>query len=189
VIEWLVIPAGAAASWVGAAAALDVYGRLAAPRGDGAYDAMVVAGCRVFPDGRPSAALARRVGVAAALFQQGAAPRIVLTGGPSVGAPISEARAAAALCERLGVPARHLVLEEASTTTLENAAFAARLIPDARAVLVVSDCAHLFRCRRMFGRHFARVDVAGSVPPRRARAQLALREVGAIVRHGLAGRL
>ncbi len=85
------------------------------------------------------------------------------------------------------MPEAALVLEEASRTTAENAAFAARLIQGE--VLVVSDSYHAFRCRRMFRRHFAHADAVGVPPAGLARARLALREVLAVVRHGLVGGL
>lgn len=174
-------------AWVAAAVWLELYGVRARP--DGAYDAVVVAGCRVHADGRPSGALVRRVEVAAAMYHRGHAPRIVLTGGIGKDAPVSEAYAAARLCEALGVPTGALVLEELSTTTLENAAFAANVGSPEWTVLVVSDTAHLYRCRRMFGRRFRAAHVVGATPPRWARIKLALREAGAVVRHGVRGDL
>lgn len=171
--------------WGAAAAALDAHGRRQVPCRT--YDALVVAGCRVYPSGRPSHALARRVRLAVDLWHQGVAPRIVLTGGPSVGAPISEARAAAELCAAWGVAPERLILEERSTTTLENAAFAAALFQGD--VLVVSDTAHVFRCRRMFRRHFPHADAVGTAASGWPRARLALREVFAVIRHGVQGNL
>jgi uncharacterized SAM-binding protein YcdF (DUF218 family) len=185
-IEWVLVPGTAVLAWGAAAAWLDAHGQRPHAQGR-TYDALVVAGCRVFPDGRPSHALARRVAVAVELWQRGVAPRIVLTGGPSVGAPISEAEAAARLCEAWGVPRERLVLEEKSTSTLENARFAAELLQGE--VLVVSDAAHVFRCRRMFRRHFAHADAVGALGPRGPRVRLALREVFAVVRHASFGHL
>ena len=43
--------------------------------------AIVVLGARVRPDGRPSAALERRMRVAISLYQAGVAPRLLLSGG------------------------------------------------------------------------------------------------------------
>lgn len=165
---------------------LDARGRRPIPRER--YDALIVAGCRVMPDGRPSPALARRVRRAAALYHEGYAPRIVLTGG--VGQPpppLTEAEASARLCVALGVPEAALVREGRSRTTLENAAFAAELIEGE--VLVISDACHAFRCQRMFAVHFAHADAVGVIAPRRARIRLALREVLAVVGHGVQGRL
>lgn len=184
-VEWLAVPGIVAAAWAGGAVALDAHGRRAVP--ERVYDALIVAGCRVFPDGRPSAALVRRADLAAELFHRGRAPTIVFTGGRNLGAPVSEARAAARVCEARGVPAGAILLEERSVDTLQNAAFAAELVQGE--VLLVSDAAHLYRARRMFLRHFARVDVAGALPPPRSRARMALREVASLVRHAALGHL
>jgi uncharacterized SAM-binding protein YcdF (DUF218 family) len=115
------------------------------------------------------------------LWVEGRAPRIVLTGGTAPGTPHSEARAAALRCVAQGVPHAALVLEERSTSTRENAAFAAELVRGE--VLVVSDAAHAFRCRRAFARHFARADAVGAAPRGWPRARNALREAFAVWRH------
>ncbi|MBX2801161.1 MAG: YdcF family protein [Myxococcales bacterium] len=174
----------AALAWSVAAIWLDARGHRPAPPGP--YDAIVVPGCRVMPDGRPSGALARRVRRAVALYHDGAAPRIVLTGGLGDG-PITEAEAAARMCQGLGVEERALVREGASTTTYENAAFAARLVSGR--VLVVTDSYHAFRCQRMFRRFFEDAEAVGVTPPTRSRWRHAFREVLSVVKHAVAGRL
>ncbi len=171
--------------WLAGALALDAYGRWARP--SGSYDAIVVAGCGTRPDGRPSPALARRTARAVRLWKQGRASRIVLTGGPSRG-PKSEARAAADHARKLGVPSSVLVLEERSTSTEENARFAAALVPGAR-VLVVSDTYHVFRCQRVFGRHFTGARAVGAPARLRHRLPGAFREVVAVGAYAVTGRL
>ncbi len=139
------------------------------------------------PDGRPSHALARRVRLAAEQFHAGLAPQIVCTGGLGEG-PCSEAATAGDMLVELGVPRHAVILEDRSTTTEENARFAAELAHGD--VLVVTDCYHAFRCQRMFGRHFRSADAIGAVPADpKTRARMALREALAVLRHGLAGRL
>ena len=136
------------------------------------------------PDGRPSAALSRRVRLAVDLFHQGYASQMVLTGGfGEPPPPLSEAEAAARLCVQWGVPKSALHREEASRDTLQNAEFAARLVSGH--VLVVSDTYHAFRCARVFGRHFEHADAVGVPPPDGQRVRLALREVLNLVRHAV----
>jgi len=152
------------------------------------FDAVVVAGCRVMASGRPSPALAHRVRRAVALYEAGHARRLVFTGG--VGDfPPSEARAAADLAISLGVPASAIVLEDRSTSTEENARFAAELIGADASILVVSSAYHVFRCERVFGRHFAQVTGAGAIENPRPRIRGALREVLAVLSYGVLGRL
>lgn len=170
---------GALAGW------LDWLGQRAPP--DGTWDAIVVAGCRVGPDGRPSIALQRRTARAVDLWKEGRAPRVLFTGG--VGRyPPSEARAAATFAEGLGLPPDAVLLEDASTSTEENARFSAERHGFTR-VLVVTDAWHVFRARRVFARYFTEVAGAGSNGRLDARVVGALREVLAVVYYGVTGRL
>lgn len=162
-----------ASAWTVAAVAIDLAGSRPPP--SGAFDAIVVLGCRVMQDGRPSPALARRARHAARLWHEGRAPIVVVTGGVGDHPP-SEARAAAAVARELGVPEHALVLEERSTSTAENARFARELV-DARRVLLVTDGFHALRAARLFARHFDEVAVAPVTAGPYVRARGALREV------------
>jgi len=173
------------ALYLGAAYYIDRRG-LREPPDDG-FDAIVVLGCRVFADGRPSLSLRRRTERAVELWRRGLAPTIVLTGGTGE-APISEAAAAAAIARGLGVPGEALVLEERSTTTEENAREAAAVAGVDR-VLVVTDSYHALRAERVFRRYFARAVGAGCRGPTRPRIRGALREVVALASYGVRGRL
>lgn len=171
--------------WAVVAGALDRYGQRSAPAG--AWDAIVVAGCRVRPDGTASPALKRRTELAVELWREGRAPKIVLTGGVGKNPP-SEARAAAAYAKGLGVPDDALVLEEKSTSTDENARYAADLIGRQR-VLVVTDAYHVFRAERVFRRYFEDVRGVGSIGGTTVRVRGALREVAAVAVYAVLGRL
>lgn len=178
---------GGSLVWIVLALGLDRYGQ-ARPAPEGRWDAIVVLGCRVYPDGRPSVALSRRVRAAAELYAAGRAETIVLTGG--VGdSGFTEAEVAAELAESLGVPRTALVLEGRSTSTEENAEFAAALI-EGRRVVVVTDAYHVVRSERVFGRYFDEVSMVGTVSPRWwPRSRGALREVVAIAGYAVRGRL
>jgi uncharacterized SAM-binding protein YcdF (DUF218 family) len=175
----------AAVLWSLGAYGLDTWGRLQAPRGT--YDAIVVAGCRVAADGRPSPALQSRVRRAVELWEEGYARRIVFTGGLGTYPP-TEAQAAAEFAESLGVPRRVMVLEDESTSTEENAKNAAKAL-DADRVLVVTDAYHVFRARRVFDRHFDKVDAVGSTYGYMSRIQGAYREVLAVAGYAARGSL
>lgn len=155
---------------------------------DEPYDAIIVCGARVYASGRPSTALVERVKVAAALYEQGAAPIVVTTGGAAESS-LSEAEAAASTAVLLGVPQDAIVIEARSTSTEENARFAAEQV-SARRVLVVTDGYHVFRAERVFGRYFEQVRGVGSHNPYRwPRVRGAVREVAALVGYGVLGRL
>jgi uncharacterized SAM-binding protein YcdF (DUF218 family) len=121
-------------------------------------EAMVVLGGGVFApsDGNPDIDLgegADSVWYAAKLFRAGKAPWVVLTGGrTSSHYQYSEARAMAAFIEDLGVPSDHLLLEEESQTTRENAAFTARLLNarGIRHILLLTPALHMPRSVDLF---------------------------------------
>ena len=168
-------------TWLGIAVYLDLYGQRTLPQGE--YDAAIVPGCAVRKDGTASGALARRTQHAIQLWREGRVQSIVLTGG--IGRhPPSEAQVAARIAESAGVPAAALILEEASTTTAENAQFSAKLLPKMQewSVVVTTDGYHCWRCRRLFARHYASVETAGSTPEGRLRIRGALREVFSIIK-------
>lgn len=174
-----------AALWVGFALGLDTWGRTRSP--EGPWDAIVVAGCRVDPSGQPSPALAARVRLAVARWQDGAAPTLVFTGGVGTYPP-SEAEAAASLAERLGVPREAMVLEARSTSTEENARYSADALVAGR-ILVVTDAYHVFRARRVFARYYPEVDAVGSTYGRWSRFRGAMREVLAVAGYAARGGL
>lgn len=171
--------------WGLAAAALDAHGRRAVV--EGSWDAIVVAGCRVYPDGEPSPALRRRTERAVRLWREEKAPVIVFTGGVGRNPP-SEAQVAGAVARSMGVPEEAILLEDRSTSTEENARLAATLI-DARRVLVVTDSYHVFRTRRVFARYFEEVGGAGSVGTPWPRFVGSFREVVAVAYYWSKGRL
>jgi len=167
--------------WLLSALFLDAYGRR--PLTNHTYDAIVVPGCAVRSDGSASGALTRRTNHAVELWHAAVAPRIVLTGGVGRYSP-AEAEVAAKLAQAAGVPREALLLESQSTTTEENARLSAALGDEMAHwhIVVTTDGYHCWRCKRLFGRHFARVETAGSTPGSRLRVRGALREVFSILK-------
>lgn len=166
--------------WVAAAVVLDFSGQRPDPPGP--WDAIIVAGCPVLPNGLPSESLKRRTMKAVRLWQNRVAPIIIVTGG---GQP-SEAEVAATYARQQGIPDRALLLESRSSTTLENARFARALTRAAR-IIVVTDAYHVYRCERFFRKYFAEVTAVGVVSPPWQRAKGAFREAIAIGYFGLRG--
>lgn len=184
-LRWAIL--GGVVSWTVMSWSLDRYGRERPPP-QGRWDAIVVLGCRVYPDGQPSKALARRVDMAVELYTAGRAATIVLTGGKGDSGPV-EAEVAAARAESLGVPRAAMVLETQSTSTEQNAELAAEAIAGRR-VVVVTDAYHVLRSERVFARYFDEVAVVGTVSPNwGARVRGALREVVALAGYAAQGRL
>lgn len=114
-------------------------------------DVIVVLGCRIGPEGRPSAAALRRVEHAARIFRQRPGARVIVAGGRRWHG-LSESEALRrALLDR-GVPDRAIVREDWSLSTLENARYVAHLLRDSgcRHVSVVTCDWHMTRAQHCF---------------------------------------
>jgi uncharacterized SAM-binding protein YcdF (DUF218 family) len=181
----LVLGAACGAGWSLVAATLDLQG--GDPPAEPRYDAIVVAGAGVMPGGVPSDALYARTRAATDLYLAGYAPLLALTGGIGDWGP-AESVVAEQLALGWGVPPGAIVREERSTSTEENAVLLRELLGD-RSVLVVTDRYHVWRCERVFRRHFSRADAVGTTSPPYIRARGAMREVLAIPWYGVTGRL
>lgn len=173
-------------AWLAAAVALDLTADRTPPAGT--FGAVVVAGCRVNANGAASDCLRLRAETGAQLVLDGHADTLVLTGGVGTYPP-SEAEAAARVARSMGVPESAMILEDRSTSTEENAAYAAARLGPKTSVLVVTDAWHTHRTERVFGRYFAIADTVGVDATMRRRPRGALREVLAVIYYGLRGRL
>ena len=129
-----------------------------------AADAIVVLGCRVGASGS-AAALVRRLDRGVRLFQDGAAPVLLLSGGGA--GPVPEAEVMRRMALARGVPEAALITEPGSRNTFENACESARLLRSRRerSVLLVSDRAHLPRAALLFRLAGLRIAGWAGVPP------------------------
>ena len=139
-------------------------------------DAIVVLGCR------GSVGLMRRLDRGIGLFQQGAAPLLVLSGGGAGSVPEAEIMRCIALDR--GVPETALLVETGSRDTVGNARETAQLLRarGRRWVLLVSDRAHLPRAALLFRLAGLRIAGWAGARPSSLRWELgtALRECAAL---------
>jgi uncharacterized SAM-binding protein YcdF (DUF218 family) len=143
-------------------------------------DVAVILGAALRADGSPGPALLRRIDTGVALFRQGRAGHLLLSGGVRRHdrTEASEMRRAALAA---GVPEDCLTVEDRSRDTLENALFC-RPILAARGwtrVLLVTDAYHLPRALYTFRRFGVAARAAAAAPPAPVAAALAagVREV------------
>ena len=117
-------------------------GRQGTSQAMGAVDAIVVLGAPVGPT------LEERVRAGVALWQQGVAPRMILSG------IAPEAPTMARMASQLGVPEAALWIEDRARSTQENALRSAELLRAAglRSALVVTTPYHLRRAMALFRR-------------------------------------
>lgn len=113
-------------------------------------DVILILGAAVWPDGQPSPILLSRVQAGVALYRQGYAPRMLLSGGLGK-LPPSEAEAMRRVAVSMGVPPEDILVEDQSLSTLANIRNSAEIMAARgwRSVLLVSDPYHMFRACRM----------------------------------------
>jgi vancomycin permeability regulator SanA len=116
-------------------------------------DAAVVFGCRVYADGRLSAALEDRVRTGVELYRQGLVRHLVMTGGPGNG-DIHETQAMRQFAIDAGVPARCILVDEGGWDTDHSVASTVPLCEKLglRRVLAVSHDFHLPRIKLTYAR-------------------------------------
>jgi uncharacterized SAM-binding protein YcdF (DUF218 family) len=111
-------------------------------------DAIVVLGAAQW-NGRPSPVLQARLDRAIALYHEGFAPYLVLTGGSWPDDAPSEAAVGRDYALAQGVPSEAILLEDQSHTTVENLHGAQTVLTTTQSlnILLVSDPFHMARAR------------------------------------------
>ncbi len=148
------------------------------------FDAAIVLGASLRPDGTPSAALERRVRHGAALCLSGRAGHLVMAGG-AVAHARPEALAMRDLALALGLAPARVMVEDRSRNTIENALYTLPLAHAHgwRRLAVVTDLYHLPRALYVFrrlGQPVAGLAVPPPRPPGRDWLLAGLREVPAL---------
>ena len=117
------------------------------------FDAAIVLGAMVRPDGSPSRALERRVRHAVALALAGRVHHLLMTGGP-VRHPLPEAWAMRELAVAAGLAPERVVVEDRARNTIDNARLSAVIVAERgwRRLAVVTDAYHLPRALYVFRR-------------------------------------
>ncbi len=109
-------------------------------------DAAIVLGAGVFR-GRPSPVLRARIDHAVGLYNAGTVDKIIFTGGIGRNDTLSEAEVSANYAEGRGVDPADILLEDKSTSTIENLRFASEIGEEAGidSYLIVSTPYHMLR--------------------------------------------
>lgn len=113
-------------------------------------DAIVVMGAAQY-DGRPSPIFAARLDHAIALYHEGIASRLIVTGGKREGDRTTEAASARLYAIQRDVPDRAILVEDQSRTTLQSIRLVSVLMHEhgLQSAVFVSDPSHMLRVLRM----------------------------------------
>ena len=132
-------------------------------------------GCRF--NGQLNEASCARVEHGVHLFQQGLAPRLILSGGRWAPHRPTCAPRMKALALSLGMPAEQIIVEDRSTSTAENAREVTRLLraDGTTAILLVTSPLHMRRAKLCFERQG--VEVSSAPTPRMGHEALLAKEV------------
>jgi uncharacterized SAM-binding protein YcdF (DUF218 family) len=117
----------------------------------GRVDTVIVLGCGIWPDGRPTLSLIERLDKAIAYYKENPHVTLIVSGGKGPNEPYSEAQAMETYLLERGIPQEKILKEDQSTSTRENFEFSRRLmnVPnDARVRIVfVTNDFHILRSR------------------------------------------
>lgn len=94
----------------------------------GKVDTVIVLGCGIWPDGRPTLSLIERLDKAVAYHRDNPHVRIIVSGGQGPNEPFSEAQAMETYLIDQGIPPEKIIKEDQSTSTRENFEFSRRLL-------------------------------------------------------------
>lgn len=106
-------------------------------------DCILVLGCSVRADGSPSAMLAERLQTGVALYEAGAAPKLLMSGDNGT-VQYNEVAAMSRYALDKGVPAHDIFLDYAGFSTYESA-YRASAIFQAKKIIIVTQKYHLYR--------------------------------------------
>lgn len=144
----LALVALVALGWIASAASVVVWSHRDTRR---PADAIVVLGAAQYV-GRPSPVLKARLDHGIALYKEGLAPRLIVTGGRGTGDTTSEAAVSKKYARRLGVPDTSITLEDRGRTTSASMRAVALMLRGRHPadsvrprVVLVSDPFHMFR--------------------------------------------
>lgn len=133
-------------------------------------DYLIVLGCRIWPDGRPTLALVNRLDRAVEYYSRNPDVKIIVSGGQGSDEPMPEAEAMAEYLVAKGIPEDSIIRETRSSSTMENFRFSRALISEdfdepVKLVFVTSDF-HVLRARILAGRNgFKAYAISAPTPP------------------------
>jgi len=129
---------------------LAIYGNRGSPTFN--EDVIIVLGAGTRTE-HPRSPLARRLNTAVYYFERNPNAYVIVCGGLGERAAITEAEAMARHLYERGIPRERILLEDLSTSTMENLTFAQEILnehfPDGFTAVVISNDFHMFRAVSM----------------------------------------
>lgn len=130
----------------------------------GPYEAILVLGAAVHPDGTPSPILAHRIDEAIELYEHGVAPKIIMSGDDESDQSYDEVQVMKAYAVAHGVPSEDVFCDHAGICTYDSL-YRARMVFMVNRLVVVTQSYHLYRA--LFDARALGIDAVG-VPSNRS---------------------
>lgn len=110
-------------------------------------DVILVLGARSYIDGKYNPCLEARVSHAAALYKEGYAAKLLVSGGDDIEDNVNEAETMKKIAIERGVDAKDILLEKAATSTYENFLLSQKILMEKglNKVIVVTEPFHMMR--------------------------------------------
>ena len=132
----------------------DPYTHRAQLAGEPSY--VIVLGCGIWPDGRPTLSLTNRLDRALAYYREYPGITLIVSGGKGPNEPFPEAQAMKDYLVARGVPDNQVIEENRSTSTRENFEFSRQIMEERQAdsykIVFVTNDFHVFRSRILASR-------------------------------------
>lgn len=145
-------------------------------------DYIIILGSRTHKN-IPSFAMAHRVIASLKYIKENPNAQVVLTGGKTSSAEISEAEIMLGLLQKKGVEPNRIIIENRSKNTYQNLKYSSSLIDIDKKVLIVSSEFHLFRAKLIAAKiGYKDVGTAASKTPRLLLPHYLLREYLAVIK-------
>ena len=145
---------------------------------------IIVLGAGIKADGTPTWALANRLDAAHAYYEAHPGYQLIVSGGQGRFEPIPEAHSMARYLQDRGVPGHDILVEDRSTSTMENFAYSLPILREAgwngEPVLFATNDFHLFRSRMLARRNGIDAYGIGAATPPVIRMNVYLREFFAL---------
>jgi len=114
---------------------------------------VIVLGAGIKEDGSPTLSLVNRLERSITYAAQYPGTTIVVSGGQGSNEPMPEAQAMAQYLSSRGVEANRIIIEDKSTSTMENFKYSKELIGDQKEIAFITNDFHIFRSSILAGRN------------------------------------
>ena len=159
-----------------------ILGSIYAPSPSSQPSYVIVLGAGIKEDGTPTLSLLNRLERGVAYAAEYPNTTIIVSGGQGSNEPMPEAQAMAQYLKNRGVDPKRIIIEDRSTSTMENFMYAKELIGDQKEIAFITNDFHVFRSCILARRNGFRAYGYGTATPGIVLVNSYLREFFALIK-------